>query len=124
MAIPASCSPCADYRRGGDGSDKLANVGGITGDLFVEEWGEETQNWIGKRATVSIRTSRATGNDYIMLVPIPEDQPTAAGGWRRLPSALTRGCGGTSRISGRICGSSLARDYSRRENKTALRLLC
>jgi hypothetical protein len=51
-----------------DGSHKLANVGGITGDLFEEAWGSETRNWIDKRATVDIRTSKNTGNSYIVLV--------------------------------------------------------
>lgn len=61
-----------------DGSHKLANVGGITGELFEEAWGSETKNWIGKRATVDIRFSKNTGNSYIVLVPVQETENTAA----------------------------------------------
>ena len=58
-----------------DGSHKLANVGGITGDLFMDAWGDETQNWAGKLVKVDIRISKATGNEYIVLVPYEEIPP-------------------------------------------------
>ena len=63
-----------------DGSHKLANVGGITGDLFVEAWGMETQDWVGKYVHVDIRTSRNTGNEYIVLVPAVDDAQTVKDG--------------------------------------------
>ena len=55
-----------------DGTHKLAGVGGITGDLFNDAWGDETRNWIGKVATVDIRVSYE-GKSYIVLVPVKDE---------------------------------------------------
>lgn len=60
-----------------NGDHKLAGVGGITGDLFKEAWGEETKDWINKAATVDIRFSNNTGNNYIVLIPAPQSAPAA-----------------------------------------------
>ena len=56
-----------------DGSHKLASIdGNFGGDSFAELWGTETKDWVGHRARVQIKTSKA-GNAYIVLVPMKGD---------------------------------------------------
>ena len=58
-----------------DGSHKLAGILAMTGDLFVEAWGSETKNWIGKEAEVEIKNG--FNNDYIVLHPVAEEPDMA-----------------------------------------------
>jgi hypothetical protein len=56
-------------------SHKLAGCGAMTGDNFVNAWGENMENWIGHTAVVSVRKKR-NGDNYVVLVPTDDPVDT------------------------------------------------